>query len=105
MSFRRLIEVQEASVRAAGSIWRFIRSIPWWIQGRNKMIDEYEHLFAYVMEMNTIIKQSLEELSTHDPDRAAELAHDLNTLSSKSLYDSYWRGDPREESNDAAKHE
>lgn len=66
------------------------------IRSNSEMINEYEHLFAHVMEMNTIIKDSLEALSTYDRDRAVELAHDLNTLTSKSLYNSYWRGDPRE---------
>jgi len=50
------------------------------------------------MEMNIIVKDSLEALSVYDGDRAIELARDLNSLATKSLYDSFWRGDPREES-------
>ena len=68
------------------------------IKSHGAMIDEYEHLFAYVMEMNIIVKDSLEALSVYDGDRAIELARDLNSLATKSLYDSFWRGDPREES-------
>lgn len=66
------------------------------IKSHSEMLDEYEHLFAYVHEMNIIVKDSLEALATYDPERAAELAYELNTQATKSLYDAYWRGDPRE---------
>lgn len=66
------------------------------LKSRINMLTEYEHLFAYMVEMNTIVKNSLESLAAYDRERAVELAHDLDALATKSVYDSYWRGDPRE---------
>lgn len=55
------------------------------------LVQEMEHLFAYVHEMNVSIQESLEALATYDRDKAVEVATRLNSYTAKSLYDAYWR--------------
>jgi hypothetical protein len=62
------------------------------------IMSEYSHLTSYVRDMNGILYESLEALSAHDREKAVEIAHKFNSLSTKALYESYWRDPARGES-------
>lgn len=72
------------------------------VKRQSSMLSEYGHLIQYVEGTNQIVNKSINGLATYDRDEAIELAHELDALATKSLYDSYWR-QSREESSDSTR--
>ena len=67
------------------------------IGSQQRMLDGNGVLIDYTNDVNKIMQDALNALATYDRDRAVQLAHDLNALASRSMYDWYWKDELRKE--------
>lgn len=104
MNSRHLTVAKEDLVPLVGKLARWIKRTKHNMFDYDQLLQEYDNLYAYIQEMNIILRDALRDLARHDPERAAELAERLDSYTTKTLYDHYWRLIEREEGSGKIEH-